>query len=124
MNIGFGLEAGAKLDIARLALNPQSLTTSTTFAGTEFPLQTACLSWDEEATKFVEPAFTTTSTTVAAAATGTGSQPDGQKTGTTGGQNGNFGTGLRDRNPFAQMTGIVWAIGMILGCIVFSFAAL
>jgi hypothetical protein len=122
VNISFGLEAGAELDVAHLNLNTQSVVASTTLAGTVFPLQTACLSWDEKATKFVEPAFTTTSATVAAAgATGTGSQSGGQKAGTTGGQSGNFGTGLRDRNPFAQTTGVIWAMFMALGCIVFSF---
>jgi hypothetical protein len=102
VNISFDLEAGAELDIAHLSLNTQSVAASATLAGTVFPLQTACLSWDEKATKFVEPAFTTTSTTAAAAA-------------------GATGTGLRDRNPFAQTAGVIWAMFMALGCIVFSF---
>jgi hypothetical protein len=115
VGIGFGLEAGASLDVAHV--KTASVARSTTLAGTGFPMETVCLSWDEKATKFVEPTFSTTSTTAAASETG------GQKSAETGGQQGSSGTRLWDENPFAQTTGIVWATGMVLLCVALSFAA-
>jgi hypothetical protein len=86
MDIGFGLEAGASPDVA--PVKTASVVRSTALAGTEFPLETACLSWDEKAKKFVEPTFSTTSTTAAASKTGT------QKAAETSGQKGRSGTRL------------------------------
>jgi len=114
--VNFGLEAGASADL--LHVQTVSYARSATLVGTEFPLETACLSWDENATKFVEPTFSTTSTTAAASETG------GQKAAETSGQKGSSGSHLWDENPFAQTTGIVWATGMVLGCVALPFAAL
>jgi hypothetical protein len=91
--------------------------TSVTLAGTSFALETACLSWDSEATAFVEPTFTPTSSNTAAAPTVTGSGSSG-----SGGQK-NFGTQLREQNPFANKTGTTYAMALILGFI-FALAAL
>jgi hypothetical protein len=91
--------------------------TSVTLAGTSFALETACLSWDSEATAFVEPTFTPTSSNTAAAPTVTGSGSSG-----SGGQK-NFGTQLREHNPFANKTGTTYAMALILGFI-FALAAL
>jgi hypothetical protein len=91
--------------------------TSMALVGTSFALETACLSWDSNATAFVEPTFTPTTSNTAAAPTGSESGSSG-----SGGQK-NFGTQLREQSPFAKNTGIIYAMALILGFI-FELAAL
>jgi hypothetical protein len=118
--VDIGLGASAALIIPDVTTI--TIEASTTLAGTEYALETVCLSWDNKATAFVKPSFSTTTTTAAAAATGTGSG-----TGSGSGGSGNkesFGTGLRDENPFVRTAGSVWATGMVLGYTLLVFTVL
>jgi hypothetical protein len=111
--VDIGLEAGATLIVHDVT----TITTeaSTTLAGTEYPLETVCLSWDSQATAFVKPTFSTTTAT-AASGTGSGNGATGKKS--------SYGTRVGDENPFARTFGLVWATGMVLGCTIFAFASL
>jgi hypothetical protein len=118
--VDIGLMAGATLiihDVTTIQTNA-----ATTLAGTEYTLETVCLSWDSKATAFVEPTFSATTAAVTVVATGiglgTGSGNEGS------GKKGSSGVRLQDDNPFARTSGLVWATGMVLGCTMLIFAAL
>jgi len=111
-NISIGLQAGADLRVpAVLAshVSAVSMDASTALIGTGFALETACLSWDRKATKFVEPTFTPTTTTGTSQPTATASETGGKK---------NLGTHIRGENPLQWGTGRFWTAVTGFGFIV------
>jgi hypothetical protein len=118
--VDIGLTAGATLiipDVTTLQTDA-----ATTLAGTEYTLETVCLSWDSKATAFVEPTFSTTAAATTVAATGIG--PGSGSGNGNGGEKESSGIQLQDDNPFARTSGLAWATGMVLGFTMLVFAAL
>ena len=113
--IGAGLNADANLKIPpELAtrISAVALNTATTLIETDFPLETACLSWDSKATMFVKPTFSVTTTDAAAGPTDTGSATESDASGKK-----NLGVRLYDCNPFAQTASAFWAAAVVISYI-------
>jgi hypothetical protein len=101
VGVGVGLQIGAHLNVVEANVH-ESIGTSTTLAGTQWTMPTACLSYDVNRKAFTSP---TVSSTAAAAATG--------ESGTLGGKKSSAGERGR-QNPISGGNGVWWSAGMFL----------